>query len=65
MPEGKQNVEGRLPALRAALKRMEAGDSFTVEDRTSMSHAYRVAQALGCHITVRKINGGWRIWRKD
>lgn len=47
---------------------LEQGDSFLIPDGTgpaasTKTHAYRGAEARGFRVTVRRVEGGYRVWR--
>jgi len=54
-------IDGKLAALRTALKAMKAGDSFVWECNKA---PFDAARQLKMKITTRKVNGeGYRVWR--
>lgn len=62
MPAGHVAVSGELAELRRALGMMAPGDSFTYHNN---KNPYVAAKALGVKITVRKIDGEYRVWLRE
>lgn len=61
VPKGKQQTQGNLADMRAALSSMNIGDSFVWPDCYT---PYRAAEQMGMKVTLRKLNGrGFRVWR--
>lgn len=60
MPE-RRCLDSELSEMRAALRKMKVGDSFTYS--RNQSRPYEAARKVGVRISMRKINGeGWRVW---
>lgn len=57
----------RWPTTKWPYRSMELGDSFFVPvgnaGKNIYNNARAAAQAYGQKISIRKIDGGWRIWR--
>ena len=60
-PTGRQRLDGIRFELKQALLKMNPGDSFTHPDNKSL---YDAAKQAGVAITTRKIDGGYRVWKR-
>ena len=60
-PPGRQRLDGQRATLKRTLLEMATGDSFTWKDNKSL---YDAAEQAGVAITTRKIDGGYRVWKR-
>jgi hypothetical protein len=60
-PTGRQRLEGIRATLKRTLLEMQSGQSFTYKDNKSL---YDAAKQAGVEITTRKIDGGYRVWKR-
>lgn len=67
-------IEKGVPAPKPRMKglgidqfrQMEVGDSFVVPSergRTFRGNAYNIARRIGIEVTIRRVDGGVRVWR--
>ena len=60
-PAGRQRLEGIRATLKRAFIEMNPGDSFVYKDNKSL---YDAAVQAGVEITTRKVDGGYRVWKR-
>lgn len=60
-PTGRQRLEGQRATIKRTLLEMNPGDSFTYNENKPV---YDAAKQAGVAITTRKIDGGYRVWKR-
>jgi len=60
-PTGRQHLEGIRATLKRVLLEMVPGESFIYKDNKSL---YDAAKQAGVEITIRKVDGGYRVWKR-
>ena len=62
LPPRGQQPDSRSGQMRAALARLQPGQSFVWDGHWSI--VYSAARAVGCRVTTRKLEtGGIRVWK--